>query len=56
MGQGRLPAWTTTPLDAALQRSPLCSPRIDYVAVETYNPYTTEKITAIVAEPRLELI
>ena len=32
----------------------LCvGPKIDYVAVQTYNPYTAEKITIVMAEARL---
>ena len=46
-------AWTTTPWTLPSNVALCVGPRIDYVAVETYNPYTAEKITAIVAEPRL---
>lgn len=46
-------AWTTTPWTLPSNTALCVGPRIDYVAVRSYNPYTYEKITAIVAEPLL---
>lgn len=46
-------AWTTTPWTLPSNVALCVGPRIDYVAVETYNPYTEEKVTAIMAESRL---
>ncbi|MBQ8366898.1 MAG: isoleucine--tRNA ligase [Alistipes sp.] len=44
-------AWTTTPWTLPSNTALCVGPKIDYVAVRTYNPYTAEKITAVVAEP-----
>lgn len=46
-------AWTTTPWTLPSNTALCVGPNIDYVAVETFNPYTAEKITAILAESRL---
>ncbi|MBQ4498965.1 MAG: isoleucine--tRNA ligase [Alistipes sp.] len=46
-------AWTTTPWTLPSNTALCVGPKIDYVAVRTYNPYTAEKITAVVAEPLL---
>lgn len=46
-------AWTTTPWTLPSNTALCVGPKIDYVAVRSYNPYTYEKITAIVAEPLL---
>ncbi len=46
-------AWTTTPWTLAANSALCVGPKIDYVAVETYNPYSAEKITVILAEARL---
>jgi len=46
-------AWTTTPWTLAANSALCVGPKIDYVAVETYNPYTSEKITIVLAEARL---
>ena len=46
-------AWTTTPWTLPSNTALCVGPKIDYVAVRTYNPYTSEKITAVVAEPLL---
>ena len=43
-------AWTTTPWTLPSNIALCVGPKIDYVAVETYNPYTGEPITAILAE------
>ncbi len=46
-------AWTTTPWTLPSNTALCVGPKIDYVAVRSYNGYTGEKITAIVAEPLL---
>ena len=46
-------AWTTTPWTLPSNIALCVGPKIDYVAVETYNPYTGEPITAIMAESLL---
>ena len=46
-------AWTTTPWTLPSNTALCVGPKIDYVAVRTYNSYTAEKITAVVAEPLL---
>ena len=46
-------AWTTTPWTLAANSALCVGPKIDYVAVETYNPYTAKPITIILAEARL---
>ena len=46
-------AWTTTPWTLAANSALCVGPKIDYVALDTYNPYTAEKITVILAEARV---
>ncbi len=46
-------AWTTTPWTLAANSALCVGPKIDYVALETYNPYTAEKITVVMAEARV---
>ena len=46
-------AWTTTPWTLAANSALCVGPKIDYVAVQTFNPYTAEKITIVMAEARL---
>ena len=46
-------AWTTTPWTLAANSALCVGPKIDYVAVETYNPYSGGKITVVLAEARL---
>ena len=46
-------AWTTTPWTLAANSALCVGPKIDYVAVETYNPYTADKVTLVLAEARL---
>ena len=46
-------AWTTTPWTLAANTALCVGPKIDYVALETYNPYTAEKITVVLAEARV---
>lgn len=46
-------AWTTTPWTLPSNTALCVGPNIDYVAVQTFNPYTAAPITAIVAENRV---
>ena len=46
-------AWTTTPWTLAANTALCVGPKIDYVALETYNPYTAERIFVILAEARV---
>ena len=46
-------AWTTTPWTLAANSALCVGPKIDYVAVNTYNPYTAKPITIVLAEARL---
>ena len=46
-------AWTTTPWTLAANSALCVGPKIDYVAVETFNPYTADKVTLVLAEARL---
>ena len=43
-------AWTTTPWTLPSNTALCVGPKIDYVALRTYNPYTGEPITAVMAE------
>lgn len=43
-------AWTTTPWTLPSNTALCVGPRFDYAAVNTYNPYTGEKITVIMAK------
>ena len=46
-------AWTTTPWTLAANSALCVGPKIDYVAIRSYNPYTAEPITAVLAEARV---
>lgn len=46
-------AWTTTPWTLPSNTALCVGPKIDYVAVQTYNGYTGEKMTAVLAKPLL---
>lgn len=46
-------AWTTTPWTLPSNTALCVGPHIDYVAVQTFNPYTAEPLTAVLAESRL---
>ena len=46
-------AWTTTPWTLAANSALCVGPKIDYVAIETFNPYTAEPITVVLAEARV---
>ena len=43
-------AWTTTPWTLPSNTALCVGPKFDYVAVRTYNPYTGEKVTVVLAE------
>ena len=43
-------AWTTTPWTLPSNTALCVGPKIDYVAVQTYNGYTGEKITVVLAK------
>ena len=43
-------AWTTTPWTLPSNTALCVGPNFDYVALQTYNPYTHEKITVVMAE------
>lgn len=43
-------AWTTTPWTLAANSALCVGPNIDYVAVQTFNPYTGAPITVVLAE------
>lgn len=46
-------AWTTTPWTLPSNTALCVGPTFNYVAVNTYNPYTAEKITVIISKDRL---
>ena len=46
-------AWTTTPWTLPSNTALCVGPKIDYVAVQTFNPYTDEKVTLVIAEARV---
>ncbi len=46
-------AWTTTPWTLPSNTALCVGPNIDYVGVQTYNPYTGEPVTLVMAEARL---
>ena len=46
-------AWTTTPWTLPSNTALCVGPKIDYVAVRTWNAYTGEKMTAVLAKPLL---
>ncbi len=52
-GKAYFLAWTTTPWTLAANSALCVGPKIDYVAVRTYNPYTAEPVTVVLAEARL---
>ena len=49
----RIIAWTTTPWTLPSNTALCVGPKIDYVAVESYNPYTGKPATYILAKARL---
>ena len=46
-------AWTTTPWTLAANSALCVGPKIEYVAVRTFNPYTAEAVTVVMAKARL---
>ena len=46
-------AWTTTPWTLPSNTALCVGPKIDYVAVQTYNSYTSKPITVLLAKARL---
>ncbi len=46
-------AWTTTPWTLPSNTALCVGPKITYLAVQSYNPYTGEKVTVILAKDRL---
>ena len=46
-------AWTTTPWTLPSNTALCVGPKIDYVAVQTYNAYNGEKMTVVLAKPLL---
>ncbi len=52
-GKAVLLAWTTTPWTLPSNTALCVGPKIQYVAVQTENPYTHEPVTAVLAESRL---
>lgn len=48
-------AWTTTPWTLPSNTALCVGPKIDYVAVQTYNGYTGEKMTVVLAESLLHV-
>ena len=48
-GKAYFMAWTTTPWTLPSNTALCVGPEFDYVAVRTYNPYTNEKITVVLA-------
>lgn len=47
-------AWTTTPWTLPSNTALCVGPNIEYVAIETFNPYTSLKQTVIMGAPRVE--
>ena len=52
-GKAYFMAWTTTPWTLAANSALCVGPKINYAAVQSFNPYTGEPITVILAEARL---
>lgn len=48
-------AWTTTPWTLPSNTALCVGPKIEYVCVQTYNPYNGEKISAVLAKERLSV-
>ena len=54
-GTAYFAAWTTTPWTLPSNMALAVGSGIDYVAVQTFNPYSLEPITVMLAEPRLSV-
>ncbi len=52
-GEAAFLAWTTTPWTLPSNCALCVGPKIKYVAVRTFNPYTGTPVTAVMAEARL---
>ena len=52
-GTPYFPAWTTTPWTLPSNTALCVGPKIEYVAVQTYNAYNGEKMTVVLAKPLL---
>jgi isoleucyl-tRNA synthetase len=52
-GKAYFIAWTTTPWTLPSNTALCVGPKIDYVALRTYNMYTGEKITVVMAKERI---
>ena len=52
-GKAYFAAWTTTPWTLPSNTALCVGPKIEYVAVQTYNPYNDEKMTVVMASSRL---
>lgn len=52
-GKSSFLAWTTTPWTLPSNTALCVGPKIEYLIVETFNPYTAEKATVVIAESRL---
>lgn len=55
-GEATMLAWTTTPWTLPSNTALAVGPSIDYVIVRSYNPYSGEPITAVVAEALLRSV
>ncbi len=52
-GKAAFVAWTTTPWTLPSNTALCVGPNIDYVAVQTFNPYNGDRLTLVMAEARL---
>lgn len=52
-GKAYFLAWTTTPWTLAANSALCVGPKYTYVAVQSYNPYTGDPITVVLAEERV---
>ena len=52
-GEPSFLAWTTTPWTLPSNTALCVGPKIDYVILETYNPYTAERVSVFIAESRV---
>lgn len=52
-GETYFMAWTTTPWTLPSNTALCAGPKIDYVLVNTFNPYTSQPISVVMAEARI---
>ena len=52
-GEAYFMAWTTTPWTLPSNTALAVGPKVDYVAVQTYNPYSLKPLTIVMGEPLL---